>query len=450
MTGQSINHPSPRLAALAMEMCVLYPALGLIRKALGWDTATFLAILACYPSAFLLKSALPRLAHAVGKKRGAAVAAIVFVLGVGTALSMQLGLIEKLQISRGDFPGQLVSIGLGLLLCLWGASVMAHKTDHKHIQLRFQIAALAMLLVLLFGGRQIAPILLFFIFAMAALASSRWIDSATAGAGVLQPQRRGSFIIAALWILVPSVFLLIVLSPESARAILEILSRGGTAIVRWLDRMPAPKPGGKMPEIRIFSGCATRPPGDAAFLRNVERPHAATGTTSDEMLIAAAVLAIGIMSGVLLFLLIRSLKKKRGLQPVSKAAYDAISLEISVLGRIKAVFEKIIDFLRRLAGFLVNRTGGLFRRRKSTAAPLSEPKALYREMLQWSSRVGSPRSQCQTPYELLSTLTNRFPDSRRDLTLITEVFIQDRYGRLPPERNQFEHAVKAWQRIQAC
>jgi hypothetical protein len=58
-----------------------------------------------------------------------------------------------------------------------------------------------------------------------------------------------------------------------------------------------------------------------------------------------------------------------------------------------------------------------------------------------------PRSLSQTPLEYLKIVCGRFPQKEKELSLITEVYIRARYGRLPPSREEFEEALMAWTRV---
>jgi hypothetical protein len=68
----------------------------------------------------------------------------------------------------------ILGVAFQILLCalLWwlGVSIIPHKTGYRNIHVRFQIAALVLIASVALGAKMLVPVILFLIFAAAALA----------------------------------------------------------------------------------------------------------------------------------------------------------------------------------------------------------------------------------------------------------------------------------------
>lgn len=75
-------------------------------------------------------------------------------------------------------------------------------------------------------------------------------------------------------------------------------------------------------------------------------------------------------------------------------------------------------------------------------------RRIYAHLASLAAKEGYPRAQNQTPYDYLPTLKKAFPDSRREVTHITESYVAVHYGELPERKEDLIAVRTAWQEIQ--
>ena len=93
---------------------------------------------------------------------------------------------------------------------------------------------------------------------------------------------------------------------------------------------------------------------------------------------------------------------------------------------------------RRLARRL-----GLLRRWR-TAASI---RNIYRQMCSQAASCGYARSPTETPYEYLTSLSKAWPANPGETELITEAYVQVRYGEIPENRDELAEILDAWKRL---
>lgn len=86
---------------------------------------------------------------------------------------------------------------------------------------------------------------------------------------------------------------------------------------------------------------------------------------------------------------------------------------------------------------------GLFRQWRAAASI----RRFYRLMCQAAASAGFPRLGVETPYEYLATLARVWPEHTAESGLITEAFVQVRYGEVPETAEELEVIRSAWQRL---
>ncbi len=110
--------------------------------------------------------------------------------------------------------------------------------------------------------------------------------------------------------------------------------------------------------------------------------------------------------------------------------------------------DDLLNLLRKI--FLAFRIKWPFRQRKKSELVLPETefvRRIYRQLLSWAAAKGHSRNLAQTPHEYLGTLLEWLPESRRDLTFITERYVQVRYSLSVPAESGLEELRQCWQRI---
>ncbi|MFQ6000069.1 MAG: DUF4129 domain-containing protein [Anaerolineae bacterium] len=108
--------------------------------------------------------------------------------------------------------------------------------------------------------------------------------------------------------------------------------------------------------------------------------------------------------------------------------------------------QDLASFLRGAWGGLAGDEGlaGLKDRLRPWREDLSSIRGIYATMLRFAANLGFPRRPGETPYEYLPTLSQTWPESREQLSYITESYIRVRYGGVSPSREEVERTKQAW------
>jgi len=93
---------------------------------------------------------------------------------------------------------------------------------------------------------------------------------------------------------------------------------------------------------------------------------------------------------------------------------------------------------------ILDRFGAL--RRWRAAASI---RHLYRQMCTTAADYGYPRSESETPYEYLQTLSQAWPAGEEDTKLITEAYVRVHYGELPENKEELTEIEAAWKRLES-
>ncbi len=87
---------------------------------------------------------------------------------------------------------------------------------------------------------------------------------------------------------------------------------------------------------------------------------------------------------------------------------------------------------------------GIFRRWRMAASI----QQLYQAMCDTAASAGYLRSPSETPYEYLHTLAEVWPANPQDTRLITEAYVQVRYGEVPESEEELQAIREAWRRLE--
>ncbi|MBK7177431.1 MAG: DUF4129 domain-containing protein [Chloroflexi bacterium] len=60
-----------------------------------------------------------------------------------------------------------------------------------------------------------------------------------------------------------------------------------------------------------------------------------------------------------------------------------------------------------------------------------------------------PRAAAETPYEYLATLAAAWPEHTTETSLITQAYVNIRYGELPETQEELSQIQAAWKRLEA-
>jgi hypothetical protein len=93
---------------------------------------------------------------------------------------------------------------------------------------------------------------------------------------------------------------------------------------------------------------------------------------------------------------------------------------------------------------LLDRLGFVRRWRSATSI-----RRIYQAMADTAADFGYPRSESETPYEYLATLSKAWPNQRENIETITEAYIHVRYGEIPEDKDEMDRIVNAWDELRA-
>lgn len=434
----------PLVAALGMEGCWLFALLAVARSLMEQGNVSLPYLFSLYPISLALNWGL---SHLPWKRR-------YFI-----ALNVLLGLLAALILTKALlYPGYsilatswwldwskslaqpflnaqftagwLVLGGAGLLW--WrGLSLARGKLDFPRLATRFQFGAGILLLVLFFaGGHERAElpgasqyVTVFFFFALVGLAAARAEESP--GKGLLGHHRLWLSAIAIACVLLAGIIIGNYVTQDFLRLLAKpfiMLGHIIVVIMTWLASLfhssSAPPP-----EVLAPTPFPETPPDDVRNLFQIPEVVRKIG----------GAITIAITLGLLLMALYRLSEQVwqwlRQMMPTTPQA----NLE-SLPGAWKADLKGLLLYLLSwLLGIplwrrLLKAARGSFH----AGERLSPTRQLYVNLQRWAASGGYPRHPQQTPLEFSRVLQAALPEGREDLTLITEAYLQARYGQTAP------------------
>jgi hypothetical protein len=120
---------------------------------------------------------------------------------------------------------------------------------------------------------------------------------------------------------------------------------------------------------------------------------------------------------------------------------------VKILGGLVSVVERLRRWAKRFWLSLLARMSRSPKPAEDEAA--KSVRELYRSLLRWAAQRGIPRTLSDTPLEYLRHLCQRFPEGEKELTVLTDAYIQARYGLIQRDGLGLKKARLAWQRIKS-
>jgi hypothetical protein len=146
-----------------------------------------------------------------------------------------------------------------------------------------------------------------------------------------------------------------------------------------------------------------------------------------QILIILAMVFVVLFVSLALGRLFRFVREPRGLARDRLSPFDDLEMpEKPGLGR-------------RLANRL-----GLFKRWRAAASI----RRIYRQMCSAAASYGYARLPTETPFEYLASLSRAWPANTRESELITEAYVQVRYGEIPETKDELEAIAAAWKLLE--
>ncbi len=440
------------IATLAMEMSCLYLGLALLRQGLGFGSLTFALILLVYALPSVLSLITARSAEPAKPN-------LVFEAGLGVVIVSAIAALAvwgfvaggNRAVAAAGIPGIGLQIGLGGLSWWLGNSLVRHEMGYHNICARFQVGILALLVLAIAEGKTFLPVILFFILAIFALALARWQTSVSASGGVLRGPPVRWLVLGSMAVIVPGAIIFFGLSPEIARAIPRWLWAGGSSLVRLLG-LDQPRPSQGEPIEWWWSWscapkCSSQEEGTGL---PKEQPRSdLPGLQVPPILVWLGLVAIFV--AVLFFVIVatRREKARRGPRLGRVTAFETESIPMGLLKALAAFARAIAKALRGLLLFVLS----LGRLRHARPVQRDEQvfsiRALYRSLLHWAAEQGLPRAPSHTPLEYLKLLCQRFPEKGGELAIVTNAYVEARYGRGPASSEGLDAAKTAWQKVKS-
>ncbi len=423
------------LAFPGMELSYLY----LMASLLGGPAHILILMLLLYPLALLSKltthSIFPHRLR-FGLELGLIILVILLVAGER--------LLSTLAIGQVDVFGIVLRMGFCGLTWLLGHTVPHEKVNYSTIAFRLQMGVLAVLIFSQVVGSA-PPVFLFFLLTPLALFLARWVSSLSRGATVLRSPNLNQLLLSGASVMVPGIALILLLSPEVARAIVNWLGNIFMKLSDWLDAQhkAVATPSG---EFKFDFSCSMRPEQAVPPPTPMPLPpsEGVTGISPVVIWIIAFVIFLAIVT--LIAFALRKRKAGRKSHPVEPVRFQLRMVSLDMLRSFMSLFPQL---LKKLWLWLTS----LFQRwrkcPKLAEEPLISIRALYRNLLRWADKQGIARAPAQTPLEHLVLLEQRFPQRQDDLKQVTGAYLLARYSQKPISQEEFDRVEKAWQRAVA-
>ncbi|MCG6536562.1 MAG: DUF4129 domain-containing protein, partial [Syntrophales bacterium LBB04] len=113
-----------------------------------------------------------------------------------------------------------------------------------------------------------------------------------------------------------------------------------------------------------------------------------------------------------------------------------------VVRLFKAVMNLLLKWLRFL-GWPFGRAVG----RRNLSPEAKTVRQVYRQMLLWAASKGCPRDPSQTPHEYLKRLLEWLPEAKGELGLLTDHYVNARYGPSASAPGELERLRDNWKRL---
>lgn len=75
-------------------------------------------------------------------------------------------------------------------------------------------------------------------------------------------------------------------------------------------------------------------------------------------------------------------------------------------------------------------------------------RRIYHQMVEVASTDGYPRREAETPYEYMQQLNRLWPGNTAEVALITQAYVQVRYGEIPEKADELQQIFDAWQKLE--
>jgi hypothetical protein len=146
-----------------------------------------------------------------------------------------------------------------------------------------------------------------------------------------------------------------------------------------------------------------------------------------------------IIVGIVLWLSIRlwSDRERRRVGDEKKSMIRSGNLLYNILDKFLQSWKKTLNSIEQMTDLRK-------RQRIRTAARIRQ---IYADLMDICDSLGKPRLEAQTPLEFISVLINLFPDYQSEIDMITNAYLDVRYGLLPENPRAVAEIEVAWKRL---
>jgi hypothetical protein len=453
-------------AVAGMELCCFYSALGTVTLMALRGFPPILWLLSFYPAAFVYSSAL----QASLKSRLYLYGLFWFGWIIWLAALFKLQFLDQSSLFEAqwmisslwtifqvDNALNVEQITLISSIVLWwcGRRLSLIQIDSRTVLSEFQFSMAIFLLILFIEShldgqtpRLVPVILAFFLFSLFGMAAAHgqaargWITS------IYRNHWLGFLVFYVILIMAAGLFLGAVIKPDLLKIMVSILQTAWEWVASIISELIAFL-------MSLFSGSdygsvtpmvskpipEMEPSVFVKLFRIPESVRKVSGFIMACIWIALILLALWRVSTQIFEWLRQRLANGEG------AEVETIS------GAFKEdlirLFKGVIKLLSKWMGFL----GWPFGRdvgRRNLSPEAGTVREVYRQMLLWTASRGCPRDPSQTPHEYLKRLLEWLPEGKRELGLLTDHYVNARYGPSVPTRDGLERLTADWKKLRRC
>lgn len=440
------------LATLGIEGCWLYAIMALLNDKVAGGLLSTIWLFSLYPISCIFNRALLRLRlpEIAVRYINIVVWAVAALLMVKFQLFSQMSLSDTAWLnSIGEaftrilhaFRPELLILASSALLWWLGRRMSYLKTTFTISVAEFQFG-LVILALFLFASAQLGtglghalPVsLAFFLFSLVSMAVSHAQDGAWLW-GLQRGHWSGLLILSIILVIALGFVISAIVTPDFIQLILDAIKwvwRLITKVLEYLaSLLPEPGPVEPLPDMEMMPAGEPETPGPWFSIPEIIRNGLQLGWAI-------------LFGGMIIFAMWRVLSHVFGRLRRPSKGYETESLR----GALK---EDLLNLLRRILRLLggIRLWSGLKKRTSSIPPEIASVREIYRQVLRWAAAGGYPRGLSQTPYEYLGILQNLVPEAVTDLDLITQHYVNTRYGLYKPAESDLHQLKQSWHNIKS-
>lgn len=109
--------------------------------------------------------------------------------------------------------------------------------------------------------------------------------------------------------------------------------------------------------------------------------------------------------------------------------------------------EETSGLLKKLLNRMLHDVRGLRRHSPAQLLAAARVRQIYRQLMALSHKLGHERPPSLTPLEFLPHLQQLFPEEELNVGVITQAYVQVRYGEYPETREEVQRVETAWENV---